>query len=90
MEDLASAKSAALDNSLARGKVYNICMDEPVDYGSVASYLNKSRGLGFIEIPSSYHSTWLDNTKAKFELDWHPHFDFEKLIESAWNYKRSL
>ena len=88
VEDLAGAISAALDNPIARGKLYNICMDEPVDYGSVASYLNKSRGLGSIAIASSYHSTWLDNTKAKFELNWHPRYDLAKLIDSAWNYNR--
>ena len=88
VEDLTRAILAALDNPVAHGKLYNICMDEPVDYGSVADYLRNSRGLDSIAIPSSYHSTWLDNTKAKFELDWRPHYDLAKLIDGAWNYKR--
>ncbi len=88
VEDLTRAISAALDNPVARGKLYNICMDEPVDYGSVANHLRNSQGLGSIAISSSYHSTWLDNTKAKFELNWRPRYDLAKLIDSAWNYKR--
>jgi UDP-glucose 4-epimerase len=89
VEDLASAISAALDNPVTRSKLYNICMNEPVDYGAVASYLSKSQGLGSIAIPSSYHSTWLDNSKAKFELGWRPRYDLAKLIDTAWNYKRA-
>ena len=37
-------------------------MDEPVDYAAVAAYLKTTRGLGSIDIPSAYHSNWLDNT----------------------------
>ena len=89
VDDLVKAISAALGNPATRGQLYNICMDEPVDYGSVASHLSKSRGLGSIAIPSSYHSTWLDNSKAKFELGWRPHYDLAKLIDAAWDYKRA-
>ena len=64
-------------------------MDEPVDYGAVANHLNKTKGLASIAIPSAYHSTWLDNSKAKFELGWHPRYDLAKLIDAAWDYKRS-
>ena len=81
------AISAALDNSVTCGKLYNICMDEPVDYGAVATYLSKTKGLGSIDIPSSYHSTWLDNSKAKFELGWRPRYDLAKLIDAAWDYE---
>ena len=88
--DLVNAISAALDNPAAQGKLYNICMDEPVDYGSVARHLNKTRGLASIDIPSTYHSTWLDNSRAKLELGWRPNYDLEKLIDGAWNYKRAL
>jgi UDP-glucose 4-epimerase len=40
-------------------------MDEPVDTAAVAAHLKATRGLGSIDIPSAYHSTWLDNTRAK-------------------------
>jgi UDP-glucose 4-epimerase len=89
VEDLVGAISAALDNPVTRGKLYNICMDEPVDYGAVASHLSKSQRLGSIAIPSSYHSTWLDNSKAKFELGWRPRYDLSKLIDAAWDYQRA-
>ena len=64
-------------------------MDEPVDYGDVAAHLLKTRGLGSIDIPSAYHSTWMDNSKAKFRLGWRPAYDLKKLIGSAWSYQRS-
>ena len=54
-------------------KLYNIAMDEPVDYGAVAAHLKATReGLGSIDIPSAYHSTSLDNTRAKLDLNWRP------------------
>lgn len=89
VDDLVDAILAALDNPLCKGKLYNICMDEPVDYGVVASYLGESRGLGAIDIPSRYHSTWMDNARAKFELGWRPRYDLRKLIDSAWTYRRA-
>jgi UDP-glucose 4-epimerase len=39
VEDLVAAILAALDNPLTGNKLYNICMDEPVDYGGVAAFL---------------------------------------------------
>ena len=89
VEDLAKAISAALDNPATRGQLYNICMDEPVDYAAVAAHLDRTRGLASIAIPSSFHSTWLDNSKAKFELGWRPRYDLPRLIDAAWDYKRA-
>jgi UDP-glucose 4-epimerase len=88
VDDLVEAIFAALDNPIAKGKLYNICMDQPVDYSSVATYLKETRGLGSIEIPSAYHSNWLDNSKAKFELGWNPRYDLKQLIEAAWAFVR--
>ena len=31
----------------------------------------------------------MDNSKARFELDWQPEYDLEKLIDAAWTYERS-
>ena len=64
-------------------------MDEPVDYRHVADYLAASRGLPSVDIPTPYHSTWLDNSKAKFLLGWRPEYDLEKMIEAAWRYQRA-
>ena len=66
VEDLVDAILAALDQPAARRQTFNICMDEPVDYGELGAYLAESRGLPTVEIRTPYHSTWLDNTKAKF------------------------
>jgi nucleoside-diphosphate-sugar epimerase len=63
-------------------------MDEPVDYRRVAAHLAKTQGLPSIEVPTPYHSTWLDNTKAKFRLGWRPSYDLERLIDDAWSYQR--
>ena len=89
VDDLVDAILAALDQPRARRELFNICMDEPVDYGEMAAYLLQTRGLTSIDIPSAYHSTWMDNSKAKFRLGWHPHYDLRKLIDSAWSYRRS-
>jgi nucleoside-diphosphate-sugar epimerase len=88
VEDLVSAILMAIDHPQAKG-TFNICMDEPVDYGEVARYLAESRGLPAVEIGTPYHSTWLDNTKARFLLGWRPVYDLKKIIDSAWEYQRA-
>ncbi len=88
VHDLVSAILLALDHPKARRQTFNICMDEPVDYGEVGRYLAKSRGLPSVNIKTEFHSTWLDNTKAKFFLGWRPEYNLEKMIDSAWEYKR--
>ena len=89
VDDLVSAIVAAIDNPRAERQLFNICMDRPVDYGEVADYLRRTRGFSSIEIPSQFHSNWMDNSKAKQFLDWQPDYDLEKLIDSAWGYERS-
>jgi nucleoside-diphosphate-sugar epimerase len=88
-DDLVRAIIAAIDNPRAERQLFNICMDRPVDYGEVADYLKRSRGLDSIAIPSRFQSTWLDNSKAKFGLDWQPEYGLRQLIDAAWNYDRS-
>ncbi len=58
----------AIGHPKARQQTFNICMDEPVDYGEVGVYLAATRGLHGRRDPHGYHSTWLDNAKAKFLL----------------------
>ena len=89
VEDLCSAILAALDNPRAQQELFNVSMSRPVDYGEVAAYLMRTRGLDSIDIPSGFHSTWLDNSKARFALDWEPEYDLERLVEGAWTYQRS-
>lgn len=88
VDDLVSAILLALDNPATRSKLYNICMDEPVDYGEVAAYLARTRNLDSIDIGSDYHSNWMDNSKVKFELGWRPRYDLARLIDGAWDYQR--
>lgn len=89
VDDLACAMSLAIDHPKAKGQLFNISMDEPVDYGEMAQYLNKSRGVQSVEIKTQYHSTWLDNTKAKLMLGWRPKYDMKKMIDSAFDYVRA-
>lgn len=86
--DLVSAILAAIDNPRAERQLFNVSMDRPVDYGEVASYLARTRGLASVDVPSAFHSNWMDNSKAKYLLDWRPDYDLEKLIDSAWQYER--
>ena len=89
VDDLVSAILAAIDNPRAERQLFNICMDRPVDYGEVAAYLKRTRGLDSVDIPSQFHSNWMDNSKAKQFLDWQPEYDLEMLIDAAWAYERS-
>jgi UDP-glucose 4-epimerase len=88
VEDVVDAILAVLVQPAARRQTFNISMDEPVDYGELGAYLAASRGLPTVEIRTPYHSTWLDNAKAKFLLAWRPRYDLERLVEEAWSYER--
>jgi nucleoside-diphosphate-sugar epimerase len=89
VNDLAAAILLAIDNPAARRQTFNICMDEPVDYGELAAYLAQSRGLPTVGVRTPYHSTWLDNTKAKFLLGWRPRYDLRRMADEAWGYQRA-
>jgi UDP-glucose 4-epimerase len=90
VSDLVEAVVLALDHPRARQQTFNICMDEPVDYGQVADYLYKTRRIPSFPIKTPYWSTWLDNTKAKFLLGWRPRYDLSRLIDEAWSYERNV
>ena len=89
VEDLCAAIMAALDNPKARQQTFNVCMDEPVDYGELAAYLKRTRGLPSVPVRTPYRSTWLDNTKAKFLLDWRPRYDLAGIADAAYDYVRA-
>src|SRR6185436_6446965 len=89
VDDLVSAILLTIDHPKARQQLFNICMDEPVDYGEMGKYLHETRGLPTVEIKTEYHSTWLDNTKAKFLLGWRAEYDLKKLIDAAFDYARA-
>jgi UDP-glucose 4-epimerase len=89
LDDLVSAIRLAIDQPRTRRQTFNICMDEPVDYGRVGAYLSETRGLRAIPVRTQFHSTWLDNSKARFLLDWRPVYDLPKLIDAAYGYRRA-
>ena len=89
VSDLTSAILKAIDHPRARQQTFNVCMDEPVDYGELAAYLSESRGLPSVRVETPYRSTWLDNAKAKFLLEWRPHYDMRKMTDEAWSYLRT-
>ena len=89
VEDLVSAILLAIDNPKACQQLFNVCMDEPVDYRKVAEYLAETQGLPSVDVKTQYQSTWLDNAKAKFLLDWKPKIDLKQLIGKAWTYDRA-
>ncbi len=88
VDDLVDAILAAIDCPAARRQTFNVCMDEPVDYGELGAYLSESRGLPTVGVRTPYFSTWLDNAKAKFLLGWRPQYDLKRMTDAAWDYRR--
>lgn len=89
VSDLVTAILAALDNPAAEGELFNIAMNEPVDYARVASYLGETRGYEAVAIPTPWFGNWLSNAKARQLLGWRPAVDLPALIDGAWDYVRS-
>lgn len=89
VDDLTDAILAAIDHPKARGQTFNICMDEPVNYRTLAVYLHQTRCFPSVDIPTPYQSTWLDNAKAKFLLGWRPRYDLKRLTDTAFDYQRT-
>lgn len=89
VDDLVSAILLSIDHPKAHQQLFNICMDEPIDYREMANYLHETRDLPAVEIKTDFHSTWLDNTKAKFLLGWRPEYDLKKMINAAFDYARA-
>jgi UDP-glucose 4-epimerase len=89
VSDLVAAICAALTAPAARQRLYNIAMDEPVDYHEVAQILAELHGLPTLPLRSDFRSTWLSNARARFELDWRPAYDTRRLITESWAYTRA-
>src|SRR5262249_21398698 len=87
---LGEAILAPLHEAAGRRPTFQIFTDEPVDCGELGAHLPESGGLPGVEIRTPYHSTWLDNAKAKLLLGWRPRYDLERLVEEAWSYEREL
>lgn len=88
VDDLVSAILATIDNPQADRQLFNIAMNEPVDYGAIGKILHAKKGLEPVVIDTPFHSNWLDNSKARMMLGWRPEISLEQLIDRAWKYKR--
>jgi len=88
VEDLVSAILVALEHPAARQQTFNVCMDEPVDYGKLGALL-ESRGVPTVRVKTDFVSNWLDNSKARFLLGWRPAYDLARLVDDAWSYQRA-
>ncbi|MCK5441342.1 MAG: NAD(P)-dependent oxidoreductase [Maribacter sp.] len=84
LNDLVSAICISLDHIEARQQTFNISMDEPFNYGKAADYLLKTCTIKSVKMETKYHSTWLDNNKARFLLGWRPEYGLEQMIDEAW------
>ena len=89
VDDLVSAIAIALQHPAARQHLFNIAMDRPVDYREVADYLKATQGFDSVDVKTEFHSTWLDNNKARLRLGWQPKYDLPKLIDASWAYQRA-
>lgn len=89
VRDLVSAILCAIDHPEARQQCFHVAMDAPVDYQALADYLQETRGLPKAPIQTEFHSTCLDNTKAKLRLGWAPSVDMRVMVDEAFNYVRS-
>src|SRR5262249_40265383 len=89
VDDLVTAILCTIDHPKARQQTFNICMDEPVDYGKMGDYLAEKYGLPTTGIRTEFFWNWLDNSKARFLLGWQPVYDLPKMIDTAWAYQRA-
>jgi UDP-glucose 4-epimerase len=89
VSDLVSAILIALTAPVARQRLYNIAMNDPVDYDEVAAILAETQGLPSVPLRSPYRSTWLSNARARAELGWRPAYDTRRLVTESWAYTRA-
>lgn len=88
VDDLVDAILAAFDNPATKGNLYNVCMDEPVAYGAVASHLKECEAsIRSIFRAAIIRTGW---TTARPNSIWAGtrNYDLAKLIEAAWTYRR--
>lgn len=89
ISDLVAAIRVALTAPVARQRLYNIAMDQPVDYAEVAAILAETEGLPSVALRSDFHSTHLSNARARAELDWQPAYDTRRMVTESWGYTRA-
>ncbi|MGY8641955.1 MAG: NAD-dependent epimerase/dehydratase family protein [Verrucomicrobiales bacterium] len=88
VDDLVSAIMSAIDHPVAKQQLFNVCMTDALNYQHVADYLGETRDLDSVGVKTEFHSTFLDNAKARQKLGWQPKYDLKKLIDASWGYER--
>ncbi|GGL67467.1 NAD-dependent epimerase/dehydratase family protein [Wenxinia marina] len=88
VSDLVAAILTALVHPAAEGELFNIAMDEPVDYAAVGDILAEQNFVP-VEVRGPWHSNWLSNAKARLRLGWRPRVDLREMIERAFAYERA-
>lgn len=88
IEDVVAAIVLALKRQPAGCETFNVAMDEPFDYRQAAIHIKRRFGQDWVEVPTPYHSVWIDNAKARQHLGWRPQFDTARLIDAAWSFER--
>lgn len=88
VDDVVTAITAVLDNPDIAQNLFNISMNEPVNYATAAEYLMQTRDYVAIELATPFHSNWLSNAKARKLLRWEPKVTLTDLIDRAWEYRR--
>lgn len=88
VDDLVSAILVALTHPAAQGETFHICMNQPVDYATVADHAQRKYGMKPVEIPTPFFGNWLCNAKARQRLDWAPDIGPESLMDRAFDYRR--
>lgn len=89
VDDVVDAVLAALEIQPPGCQTFNVAMDEPFDYGRAAAYISNRFGHESVEIPTPFHSVWMDNTKARQMLNWSPKFNTQSLVDAAWAFQRA-
>ncbi len=89
VDDLVAAILAAIEQpEAAHQQLFNVCMDEPLDYRAVAAHLAETRGLPTSRCrPLSQHLA--GQQQGKFLLGWRPEGRRLKLADLAWDYQRA-
>ena len=88
IEDVINALEIAIQTDIAGNETFQLAMDEPLDYGTLADYLNNQYGYPVIRVPTPYYSIRLDNKKARQQLGWRPQTDTFELADRAWSFQR--
>lgn len=87
VDDVVDAILAAIEIRPPGCQTFNLAMEEPFDYGRAAAYISNRFGHEAVEIPTPFHSVWIDNMKARQLLNWSPKLNTQSLVDAAWAFQ---